>query len=135
MYAYRKDEPRTAVAYELEVFKDSKQRSYYSNTGHVFLRGRDRIALWSRVYRDAKGLCAACGLWRPPHKLDLDHVMGNTPRTRCDCFGQRLNDGSVCFGVRLLCTMDPHKGGGPKSCHAKRTGREIRSDKKERSAV
>jgi hypothetical protein len=132
MHELKPDAERTKAAYELGIFVDKKKRSYVNNFGHVFLRGKDRENRWDMLYRVKKGLCGACGLWRPPHKLDMDHMCGNTPRTRCDCFAQALNDGSICTGIRLLCTLDPRKGGSPKSCHAKKHNREIISDKKAR---
>jgi hypothetical protein len=126
MHELKIDEVRTAVAYQAGIFKDAKRRSHWNNLGHVFLRGVDRTERWDVLYRQEKGLCAACGLWRPARKLDMDHTQGNTPRTRCDCYKQRLNDGSICTGIRLLCTMDPAKGGSPKSCHARRHNREVK---------
>jgi hypothetical protein len=132
MHEYRTDEQRTAAAYHIGLFLDPKQRSHFNNLGHVFLRGVDRERRWELLYIRQKGVCAACHKQRTRSQLDMNHTQGNTVKTRCDCYGQLLNDGSICNGVELICTLDPRKGGGPTSCHAKKHGREIRSDRAER---
>lgn len=133
MHQFRTDESRTAAAYHVGIFKDPKQRSHYNNSGHVFLFGPDMEAQWEKLYALRGGKCESCGLPRKRDEVDADHV-GKRPKTRCDCLNQTLNDNvTVCTGIRLLCTMDPRKRGyRPNSCHAKKHGREVRSDKKER---
>ena len=125
-HEYRIDESRTAAAYYTGVFKDAKQRSYFSNSGHIFLFGIDLKEQWERVYQKQKGTCAACGLPRKRDELDLDHTKGNRKLTRCECYGQLLNDPNApaCFGVRLICTMDVRKPGyRPDGCHERKHGR------------
>jgi hypothetical protein len=124
MFEFRIDESRTASAYEAGTFRDQKQRSYFNNSGHIFLRGKDRSDRWELLYHEQKGLCAECGKWREEGKLDLHHMKGNTTKSRCDCYRQILTDRSECTGVRLICTLDPRKGGSPDSCHAKSHNRE-----------
>jgi hypothetical protein len=130
MRDYSIDEWRTAAGYRIHIFQDNRQRSHFNNLGHIFMRGCDRVRLWEELYLEQKGLCAICGRWRERGKLDLDHMKGNTKKTRCDCYGQVLNDGTICTGVRLICTMDPAKGGNPKSCHARKHNREPQWSKK-----
>jgi hypothetical protein len=135
MHEFKPDKARTAAAYHAGVLKDPKQRSYISNTGHVFLFGPDLAEQWERIFEYQQGKCAACGLPRQRDELDLDHVKGNTKLTRCECYGQMLNDvnAPACFGVRLICTMDVRKPGyKPDGCHSRKHGREVRSDRKER---
>jgi hypothetical protein len=119
-WEYRIDESRTAAAYQAGTLRDQKQRSYFNNTGHVFLRGLDRADRWMLLYHEQKGRCAECGKWRLEDKLDLDHMKGHTAKTRCDCYQQTLIDGTECTGVRLVCTLDVRKGGNPDSCHGRK---------------
>lgn len=132
MREYRRDESRTFAAYETGIFLDSKKRSHFNNAGHIFLFGVDMTMQWERLYLLRKGKCESCGLPRLRNEVDADHK-GKTPRTRCDCLNQILRDNSLCTGIRLRCTMDPRKTGfRPDSCHAKKHGREIISDRKAR---
>jgi hypothetical protein len=126
MWEYRTDESRTAAAYQVGVFRDVRQRSHYNNSGHVFLYGIDMAAQWERLYQERRGVCEACGVPRERGQLDLDHTRGNTKKTRCSCLHNCLADGTVCTGIRLLCTMDPKKGALPDNCHSRRHGRVLR---------
>jgi hypothetical protein len=126
VHQFRIDESRTAAAYHTGVFKDAKQRSHFNNLGHVFLFGVDMEEQWERLYQDCRGKCQACGIPKRRDELDMDHA-GRTPRTRCSCLHQLLNDGTRCTSIRMKCTMDPRKPGyRPNSCHAKRHNRETR---------
>jgi coenzyme F420-reducing hydrogenase gamma subunit len=129
MLAYTVDRERTQAAYRERVLRDKKKRSFYNMLGHIFLRGVDREAQWSALYSQRKGICESCHRWRPKAKLDMNHL-GRTPKTRCDCLCQPLNDGSTCTGISLLCTMHPAKGGGPDSCHARWHNRELGGKRK-----
>jgi hypothetical protein len=120
MWEFKPDMSRTAASYEAGTLRDQKQRSYFNNAGHVFLRGLDRADRWMLLYHEQKGRCAECGKWRQEDKLDLDHTNGHTTKTRCDCYQQTLVDGAECTGVRLVCTMSPEKGGSPESCHGRK---------------
>ena len=124
MWEYRPDLQRTAAAYEMEIFLDAKQRSFYDNLGHVHLAGKDMEDQWERLYQARGGKCESCGLPRRRDEVDADHV-GRTPKTRCDCLNQTLNDNvTVCTGIRLLCTMSPRKRGyKPGGCHERKHGR------------
>jgi hypothetical protein len=120
MWEFKPDMSRTAAAYQAGTLRDQKQRSYYNNTGHVFLRGLDRADRWMLLYHEQKGRCAECSKWRQEDKLDLDHTKGHTTKTRCDCYRQVLVDGTECTGVRLVCTLDVRKGGNSESCHGRK---------------
>jgi hypothetical protein len=120
---YSIDRERTEAAFRDGVLRD--KRSHYNLLGHVFLRGVDREAQWEQLYLQRGGKCEVCGTKLRRGEADMNHL-GKTTRTRCDCLCQPLNDGeTTCTGIQLICTMDPRKGGGPDSCHAKYHNREI----------
>lgn len=122
------DQSSTAVAYASGRFTDPKRRSYINGIGHEFLFGPDKTRRWEELYVIRGGCCETCGEFRTRGQVDMDH-RGRTPRTRCDCLGTKLADGSYCTGISLKCTLDPRKGGSPNSCHARRHNREIKSGK------
>jgi hypothetical protein len=122
--ANHKDEVATAEAYRTKKFSDRKKRSYISIAGHEFLRGVDRSQRREEVFQFARGLCAHCGKYRSEHGGygDMNHTNGNTPKTRCDCFGTVLADGTVCTGVEWICGMRLPYG---ESCHRQEHRREV----------
>lgn len=122
------DRAATALAYASGHFTDPQVRSYINQAGHEFLRGPDRIKRWEELYTLRKGTCETCGEKRLRGQVDMDHE-GRTPRTRCDCLGTQLADGTYCTGIALRCTLDPRKNGGPNSCHARKHNREVKSGK------
>jgi hypothetical protein len=128
MLLYSIDRAATAHAYASGRFTDPRTRSYINIAGHEFLRGPDRIRRWDELYKLRKGKCETCGETRFTHQVDMDHK-GDTSKTRCDCLGTQLADGTFCTGIALRCTMDVRKGGNGNSCHGRRHGREIRSAK------
>lgn len=114
MLENRKDVERTRTARKAKVFVD--RRSYFSNSGHVFLAGQDRSAQRAIVFADnvaRGGKCDLCGKQLLPGEGDYEHIVGGRKHVRCDCFNQALNDGTVHTNVRRTCSMF-----APNSCHA-----------------
>jgi hypothetical protein len=130
MLLLSKDAGATALAYASGRFThpDPANGSYINQLGHEFLRGPDRTRRWEELYKLRGGVCETCGEKRLRRQVDLDHE-GKTPRTRCDCLNTKLADGTFCTGIALRCTLDPRKGGGPNSCHARKHNREVKSAK------
>lgn len=124
MWEYRIDQAATSEAYAAQIFRDKKRRSFIDNLGHVHRKGVDLAAIRKVLFRARKGLCETCGRYRDEKHADLAHN-GKTSKTRCECFGTKLKDGSLCTGIRWLCSLDPRKGGNPLSCHGKQHGRIV----------
>jgi hypothetical protein len=133
VHEYRRDEVATQAAYASGYFLDPEKRSYISNAGHEFRFGaldigHQRAALYLKV----RARCKDCGRHLGWMQGDMDHE-GKTTKTRCDCLDRLLADGVTrCTGISWRCTMDVRRGGRPDSCHAKKHGREIISDRKAR---
>lgn len=124
MLDYARDEEITQEAYASGLLLDPKRRSFIDNLGHEHLRGKDKRLRRAFLFHAVKGLCTDCGRYRDEEHGDMDHL-GKTPRTRCECWLKRLNNGKVCTGIAWRCTMDPSRGGSPQSCHGRRHGRLI----------
>lgn len=123
MHEFRKDDVATARARKRGQI--THPDSYISNSGHIFLFGADRSAQRRRVIEAMGSRCRTCGTVRSDFGIDYCHG-GKTPRTRCDCFRRRLNDGTMHTNVYLQCsTRLPLEV----SCHRKEHNREIKSGK------
>ena len=124
MLDYAPDPEATATAYASGQLEDRYRESYIDIAGHEHLRGVDRRNRRDYLYRLEGGLCADCGRFCSPLQGDMAH-RGKTTKTRCECINRVLNNGDICTGIDWLCTMNPRRGGGRKSCHAKRHNREV----------
>lgn len=122
MLDYARDPQATAEAFEAGLLHGE---SYIDIAGHEHLRGQDKRRRWDWLYRLAEGHCADCGRFCTPRECDMAH-RGKTTKTRCECINRVLNNGDICTGIDLLCTLDPRKGGTKNSCHSKRHNRETK---------
>jgi hypothetical protein len=94
--------------------------SWISNAGHVYLAGQDRSHLRDRVADAANLICAICKKACPKYDGNLEHIRSGRPLVRCDCFGQRLADGTVCTNIQWT-----HGMFSIHPCHRNKHNREI----------
>jgi hypothetical protein len=117
MIENRKDVATTKEYRKRKIFEDSK--SWISNAGHIYLEGKDKKQLRARLCIDSKRICAICKQLIAFGDEDLDHIRGGRKYVRCDCYFQRLNDGSLCTNVQLVHGMFSHR-----PCHRQKHNRE-----------
>lgn len=118
MVENQKDVAATKAARKAGEITD--RDSWISIAGHIYLAGQDRSDLREKVYLAARYICALCKKFCPAWDGNLEHIRSGRPMVRCDCFGRRLADGTICTNVQWshgMFSIHP--------CHRDKHNREI----------